>query len=633
MDQDNPQFKELKDRLDSVNEAIKLNREVHLLFVLVGIYLAILIGSTTHKQLLLESPVTLPLLNVALPIVQMYIWVPWAWLLLHINLLLLMYMLASQLDQLWQFDRDLLANQGAAYIKDKLYLFPFPQWISGVHASRAISWVLGGYVVLTTLILPVLLLILTQVRFLPYQNESITWSHRVVIVLDLLSLYLFWPRITHRFSWWEQRKLLKKLLFVFINAFILILVFGFFVIPHEMIETRFLSIDPHHPWLRRALKLNNEVLVKEPPAVEIVAAYVKSDYDQQNSPRKWDPKESEENAWLGHAQGLDLSGRNFRYADFTSSKFFRVRFYNDGNHKAADLRGSVFENATLVGAVFYRANLEGAQFRIARLQGAVFSEADMRGAILESARMMGALFVKTRLDGADFSFAQLQGAALSFLSARGTVFNNTDMQGVNLWGADLQHATFGGARLLGVNLSESWMDFADYVGVLPVKFNIDAWDKIKNNWNDFYYKILLSSDSTMDLSLVSDFNRSLQRIKDAVSGNYLVTFGRLYTARIFINQQSIEAMCSSAQSACPFVENMDYGRWKKEKIAICADPYLLLGMVRGILAHARKDKGQVLLSKLSCKDLGTIKDRLPRNIEKEYLDIDKNIIKSNFLNQ
>lgn len=51
-------------------------------------YIGITIASTTDEQLLLVSPVTLPLLNVDLPIVDFYVVVPWLFTLIHFYLIL-----------------------------------------------------------------------------------------------------------------------------------------------------------------------------------------------------------------------------------------------------------------------------------------------------------------------------------------------------------------------------------------------------------------------------------------------------------------------------------------------------------------------------------------------------------------
>src|SRR5262249_52980082 len=70
------------------------------------------------------SPVTLPLLNVQLPIVEFYVVVPWLLLLLYFNLLLHLTFLAQRLHRL----NAVLAafSDEATRAEQRLRLFPFP---------------------------------------------------------------------------------------------------------------------------------------------------------------------------------------------------------------------------------------------------------------------------------------------------------------------------------------------------------------------------------------------------------------------------------------------------------------------------------------------------------------------------
>jgi hypothetical protein len=49
---------------------------------------------------------------------------------------------------------------------------------------------------LTLVLIPLAVLIATQIRFLPYHEESVTWAHRLYIAVDV-GLLLLWPAIIH----------------------------------------------------------------------------------------------------------------------------------------------------------------------------------------------------------------------------------------------------------------------------------------------------------------------------------------------------------------------------------------------------------------------------------------------------
>mgnify|MGYP001032549803 FL=1 len=83
--------------LVSVNDAARNTRNVLLVFLLAGLYFAILIGATTDEQILRESSINLPLLNVTLPIVGFYVAAGPIYVILHFNLLLQFYMLSRRI--------------------------------------------------------------------------------------------------------------------------------------------------------------------------------------------------------------------------------------------------------------------------------------------------------------------------------------------------------------------------------------------------------------------------------------------------------------------------------------------------------------------------------------------------------
>jgi uncharacterized membrane protein len=152
------------DRLqEAVNAASGHARNVYVTFLLFGLYLAIIFGSTTHEQLLRESPVTLPLLNVGLPLFGFYWIAPALFVLLHLNLLLQLYLLSGKLHRLDEVLGDAVKQKSlnvkrASERRAQLYPFPFSQMLSGQH-GRLMRFLLWLVVWLTVLVLPVLLLL------------------------------------------------------------------------------------------------------------------------------------------------------------------------------------------------------------------------------------------------------------------------------------------------------------------------------------------------------------------------------------------------------------------------------------------------------------------------------------------
>jgi hypothetical protein len=98
---------------------------LYITFLLLGAYIGIIIVSTTDEQLLRISPVTLPLLNVQLPIRGFYILVPWLILLFHLDLLLQFALLGHKLNVFDEFTEDLPDVESRMALRERLSNFPF----------------------------------------------------------------------------------------------------------------------------------------------------------------------------------------------------------------------------------------------------------------------------------------------------------------------------------------------------------------------------------------------------------------------------------------------------------------------------------------------------------------------------
>lgn len=157
------------------------------------------------------SRVSLPLLDVGIPILAFYILTPWIVLLLHFNLLLQLHLLATKLHTFDAALNNIEATTERDAYRDQLFPFLFSHMLIGHHHERLARWLLKLAIWVTVLFLPLLFLVVTQTRFLPYHSETITWSHRIAVTLGVLLQWILWPMIAsprrYRASQWHQRAL------------------------------------------------------------------------------------------------------------------------------------------------------------------------------------------------------------------------------------------------------------------------------------------------------------------------------------------------------------------------------------------------------------------------------------------
>src|SRR5262249_20910722 len=161
-------------------------------------YLAIAFGSVTHRDLFLETPIKLPLLNVDLPLVGFFVVAPTVLVIFHFYVFLQLLGLASKAkDYNTLLLNDAPVASDRQYLRQRLDVFPILQFLAGPKDQRTgfrgfslrlIAWI-------TLVGTPVLILLQGQVTFLPYHHKWIVWYQRVAVLIDLAVIWYFWIRL------------------------------------------------------------------------------------------------------------------------------------------------------------------------------------------------------------------------------------------------------------------------------------------------------------------------------------------------------------------------------------------------------------------------------------------------------
>lgn len=166
-------------------DAAKDVRTFFFAFLSITIYIAVVIAGTTDLQLVRIDPVTLPIVNVGVPIKGFYWLVPLLYWILHAHLLLQFYQL-SRRQHVVQVQIAALGEDPAPFYR-RFLIFPLVQWLRPPEgrdwrervAYGAIAW-------LSLAVFPLAVLLWAQLRFLPFHDEVITWIQRLVILADAI---------------------------------------------------------------------------------------------------------------------------------------------------------------------------------------------------------------------------------------------------------------------------------------------------------------------------------------------------------------------------------------------------------------------------------------------------------------
>ncbi|MDX2309590.1 MAG: pentapeptide repeat-containing protein [Hyphomicrobium sp.] len=490
--------------LDAVNRASDSAHAAWLIFLVLMTYLTIAVAGVTHKDLLLDAPVSLPLLQVDIPIVQFFRFAPIVLVMLHVGLVSQLILLARETIELDKAIRLLEVSDRRQHpLRLELDNFFFVQALAGPQRSALVGMLLHGISWLTIAVLPVILLLFIQVSFLPYHDVAVTWLHRVLLLVDIILLVtigIFLTRSETSFPAAVSACASARPVTVSITAvlFAMVGVFACFVatVPGELLDRVGHQImKPARPSTEAkqgGVQMVSGFVVpfwQNPRDGSLMGLFyrnlVVTDTDLTQGPgtangrpptlRERDLKFARLDR--SRLDGADLTGSDLTGASLVGASLEGVRLgCVDFSALSGSDRGTLAECVTAFETDLRRARLSGAILDGIDLTDAILSEADATGASLRGARLNGARFTDARLDKADLSGgvsargaslvnASLQGAVLTAaefveadlssadLSAAGLV--QAGLEGARLGGANLTAADLSGARLHGADLSQA----------------------------------------------------------------------------------------------------------------------------------------------------------------------------------
>jgi uncharacterized protein YjbI with pentapeptide repeats len=501
--------------LGAVNSASDTVNTAWLIFLGVLSYLLITSAGVTHKDLLLNNEIPLPILQVKIDLSRFFFFAPIILVLFHAGLVSQLVMLARKT---LEFDKAIRLLEASDARDHPLRLeadnFFFVQAIAGPDRSRVMSAFLHGMSWLTIVLLPVLILLYMQVVFLPYHSETITFANRVALFADiavLATIGTFLARSEKSFFSAFGRTVAQHPWTTVITGLILIVVmtFSLFVatIPGE-------RLDRITDMIRGRGKDSANAARAETGYFGFAVPFLKPKEDGSlfhlfyRNLVVTDLDLVEDGRLTAGESSLNLRGRDLRYArldrtdlhqaDFTGAELEGASFVQADlrnvimscadidrlllgdkrkDVKCTDGRGANFTRARMTdaklagadfsGAVFDHAQLDGSDLRYMNLADADFTSASLLRADFSGGVVLhGANFLTASLAGADFTSAELTVATFLSASAPGAIFAHAKLEAARFQDADLEGSDFQNARLIGADLQGAKTTAADFRGAV-----------------------------------------------------------------------------------------------------------------------------------------------------------------------
>jgi hypothetical protein len=183
---------------DAVVDAGSVGAGLWLSYLFSLFYFAIAAGAVTHRDLLLENPVKLPFLDIELPLKAFFVLGPLVFLIVHAYVLLHFVLLAGKIGAFHlELQAQIPGDEVRARLRRQLPSNIFVQSLAGPREVRTgiIGFLLRRIIEISLVAGPIALLVLFQLRFLPYHSEWITMWQRIAVVIDLVLVWILWPRI------------------------------------------------------------------------------------------------------------------------------------------------------------------------------------------------------------------------------------------------------------------------------------------------------------------------------------------------------------------------------------------------------------------------------------------------------
>jgi uncharacterized protein YjbI with pentapeptide repeats len=446
----------------AVNDSAGRVSGIWLSFVAFSAYLAAAASMISHRQMFLEEPIKLPTVNIDLPLFASAILLPLLFVIYHTFVLLQVVLLARTADAYNDaIEHGVTEGIDRTRVRQRLANTLFAQLFAGSPRERegVLGWLLTFMSWITLAIAPVCVLLVFQLKFLPYHSDFVTWTQRGLLALDLMAVLLLWAGAINARRDIALRLVLRDWKATTLGGIVVLVSLLGLTFPSEPhrqgLQTLLFGPDagcrlPNwmgpKPALDR-LYLSGEIFVDPDKVTKIEATAKASGLRAYQSER------------THHFQDRDFSCASFGGADIRLADFSGARLL-DTDLTGADLRGVQFMNAAL-----RRALLGGA-----KLQGASFDGADLRGAHLRSANLNGASFESVPRDNSyapvqaqkvNFENAELQQARLSEAVLDGSRLGGANLQGANLVNASLRNADLTSANLQGAILTNAVLQNAD----------------------------------------------------------------------------------------------------------------------------------------------------------------------------
>jgi Pentapeptide repeats (8 copies) len=358
-----PELVSARNLLNAVNRASSAATSAWLIYLALAAFFIVALAGVTHKDLLLNSPIALPILQISIGLDRFLLFAPPLFILIHIGMIMQYAVLTRKvyafLGVIEQEERRGAPEDGMPAVthplRYELNSDFFTQFLASAPQAGIFTFMQQMIIWVTLIMLAAIVLLFFQIGALPLHDAGLTWAHRAYILADLLMVgivgtFLPSPMTGFWASVWYGWRRYAMLMLITAAAFAVLFGVSFFIatVPGERLDRALAAIGPSvevaapsgHPADAHAVFLPTAWLFEG--AIDAQTGRSASPF--QRNLVVMDQDLVNERDLTPGAVSLSLRYRDLRYARLDRSDLKQVDL------TGADLTGASLEGADLTGA-------------------------------------------------------------------------------------------------------------------------------------------------------------------------------------------------------------------------------------------------------------------------------------------
>jgi len=187
------QLAQAEELIQAINHGSSICRGLYLGFLALTAYFLVTISTTNDYNLLVLTPIKLPIFGAEVDLLGFYRYAPWVYFLAHVNLLMTIALLTRKLA-IFHSKLSIQPYATRELLRAKLHIFAPIQYLSK-QQKGVVSFILWIIVKVLLVLMPPFMLLLIQVDSLAMQDHITVWFQRAALIADMLFAFFLWRHL------------------------------------------------------------------------------------------------------------------------------------------------------------------------------------------------------------------------------------------------------------------------------------------------------------------------------------------------------------------------------------------------------------------------------------------------------